>query len=153
MKFIQAEFTAVIVQKNKKGRGEFSSDGITDKHFLTTYGANGSYIAKYKRSGAKITQFQGSDSDMLTHYKKNRYKYTGCILNYTDSLDQLVDPELTITMSGHGLDINSFVVNKNDSQFLLDINLEILKLISNFGLKHTCRQYFDDDQMPVCKIA
>jgi hypothetical protein len=149
--YIQAHATSKLIDLNTQG--SFDRVNIKGKHFITELGYDdGLQIEKW---GGKVTYEDKPVDVIVKEYTENPAKYDGIVLDrttayyYTD-LYKYTHPNLIVSYSDFGYISECFPINNNKTEFLKDVNLQIMNIQTYGFTEKICREYRDSSLVNLC---
>ena len=151
--FIQARLTTSMLEEriNRNLNKYTISRG-------TVLGHEGYALAKrFEEMGGSVDYIKGVDNDKLIDmYLKNKDKYIGVALSYCDGYPYLTTRSELAASLGHGNHASGFPVNRSKVNFLSDLNVAIMNMVSDNSLHTLCKTYFgkiETEDTPTCTLA
>ena len=136
---VQAKITTLNIELEKEKK-ILNINNLQKYKLLGIKGHNSP--AKLIKRGANIDYVDKSVADTYKHYMKNKDKYNGISLVYTDAFYYYTqNKDLEITHVGLGIEPSSWVINKEKVQLLYDINMQLLTIKDNGNLSSICGKF------------
>ena len=147
--YLQAIVTDRVIEINK--HDEINRENIKNHTILSPKGYPVSNMLQ--KFGAKIKYMDKSLPEVIDYYIKNPESGDGVAIDYFNALYyQQPSKGLIISDSFFGHEQFSFIVNKNNTELLEDLNNIIMKLRENLEPLRICKKYFDLKKRSLCII-
>ena len=138
----------VLTQKNLKNKKIIIDPGLTWSE-CNDHTCN-SYLNLYNVKSYSSSKYP---KKRLAFYLRNRNTYSGFTVKYLDNLYfQKEYPLLSKNTPNLGYVIYFWLLNKNNTGLLIDINEEIKTLKENKTMDNICKTYIPDKNIPLCSI-
>ena len=136
---VQAKITTLNIELEKNSK-DIDVDNLHKFKFLGLKGNNSPM--KISNKGADVEFMESDSNNLLNYYIKNKKNYDGIAMIYTDAYSLLKENKnLKLEYHGLGIEPSSWIINKNKTELLDDINTEILKLKDNKILGAICDDF------------
>ena len=147
---IQAKVTSVLVEKRiSKGLNKYTMNkGLILGHEGEAVGR------KIQADGARLQYIKDKTTDeLMKFYMDNTNKYKGVAISYCEAFHYLEIYHNLEASIGYGYEPSSYAVNRNQVDFLNDLNITLLELRKTRVMEGICKKYFGDiPYIPVCSL-